>query len=797
VISVLINDVMETLPEPFILILDDLHRITEPSIFVALDYLLEHLPPQMHLVVATRIDPPLALARLRARGEVAELRLAEIRFNDEEAMAFLNDHLGLDLSPVDVEVLQSRTEGWPVGLRLLASSLDSISSPEDRSIFIQHLVQTDSNIFDFLAEEVFIQQEPEIRAFLIQTAILPMLTPAVCQAVTGRADAGSILEELYRRNLFLVQVSPLERRASSELEVPPTNQPRPENTNSNLDKRYRYHDLFAEFLHYKLQQEYPKRVPDLHLRAAEAESNPTRAVAHYLAAARWHEAAGAIEKVGAEMFNRGYLETLSRWINTLPASVRESHPRLLHILSHCALIKGAWDELQSLLERALEGFEESGDQSRKGEVLVNLATHASSQGDLERSDALFNQALDCPIPPHTKVQALLGRALTNGAWGNWKQTERDFNAAMAVIQATGGLNPLHLMTFPFLQPDFAFLPGGLEHLDRITRQARDQVGSEVSPSRLMIEEMTTILHLFRGQLTEAIRIGEIALELRKRLGEHPFLALNAPLCLIIAHAAWGDYAAVEPLFDLLFLGVDQTGQPPPDLPTYLFYAGRVRWLQGRLKEAREIYAQMCALIKEDPLREIPEVRICSAWMKSLLEMAEGNYGEAERTLRQTEVLEQKDRVSTVHGSTRLMLARLYLQQNRQQEALAELTPTLTYHEQLGIPFAILLEGQSIVPLLRLAAEQCIHERYAADLLEMLGADDAPRPVTVPGTGETLTPREVEVLRQIAQGVSNRTIAERLVIAESTVKTHIYHIFAKLDVSTRTEAAARTRELRLL
>jgi ATP/maltotriose-dependent transcriptional regulator MalT len=184
-------------------------------------------------------------------------------------------------------------------------------------------------------------------------------------------------------------------------------------------------------------------------------------------------------------------------------------------------------------------------------------------------------------------------------------------------------------------------------------------------------------------------------------------------------------------------------------------------------------------------------------MESLLEMAEGRYEEAERILRQPEVLEQVDRSSTTHGSTRLMLARLYWQQNRKEKALTELKQVLAYHEQLGLPFTILVEGQSVVPLLRRAVEEGVHVDYSVELLEMLGADDEPRPIPVPHTGETLTPREVEVLKQITQGVSNRIIAERLVIAESTVKTHIYHIFAKLDVSTRTEAAARARALRLL
>ena len=795
--SVLINDVLESLSDPFVLILDDLHQITEPGIYVALDYLLEHLPLQMHLVVATRVDPPLSMARLRAQGKVAELRLTEMRFSDEEISIFLNDRLHLDLSTDEPTHLQSRTEGWAVGLRLFASSLDRIGSVENRKIFIQQLEHSDHNIFEFLAEEVFNRQEAQVRDFLLETAILPELTPSLCKAVTRRANAGTMLEELYRRNLFLVQVAPSQRQENIEARASQTDRSRIETILPKPETQYRFHDLFAEFLQHKLREELPELIPDLHLRAAKAENDPARAVVHFLAAAKWQEAGEIIERIGTEMFTRGYLDTLIGWINKLPASVLESHPRLLHYLSHCAFWKGEWVEVQALLERALQGFEATGDEAGQGEVLVDLATCAVGQGDLERSVVLHSQALEYSISPHIRVQALLGRALAKGALGDKTQTERDFKAAMALFRPTGKLDPLYLVTLPFFHPDFAFLPGGLEHLEHIAHQALAQIGDEVSPSRLMAEEMTTILRLFRGQVAEAIRSGERALVLRKRLGGHPYLSLNAALFLAIAYTVRANYVAVEPLFDVMFLGVDQTEQPTPDLPIYLFYAGRIRWLQGRFQEAGRIYAQMCAVIERNPQEAIPEARICCTWMESLLNVADGHYGEAERTLRQPEVLEQNDHGSIVHGSTRLMLARLYLQQDRLGKALAELAPVLAYHEQLGIPFAIIVEGQSIVPLLHLAIKKGVHERYASYLLELLGVEGEPKPVNVPNTGETLTPREVEILRQIAQGASNHTIAERLVITESTVKTHIYHIFAKMEVSNRTEAAAHSRELGLL
>jgi LuxR family maltose regulon positive regulatory protein len=793
VISVLINDVLETFSDPFVLILDDLHRIVEPAIFVALDYLLEHRPPQLHLAVATRVDPPLALARLRARGEVAELRLAELRFSEEEAGVFLNQRLQLGLSAADLALLHTQTEGWPVGLRLLASSLDQVPSAQDRRLFLSYLANTDRSVFEFLTEEVFDSQEAEIRRFLLETAILRELTPSLCRAVTHRADARIVLEELYHRNLFLIQIAP--SRMPGMLEpggVSHSGQPHLETTVPQHETRYRYHDLFAEFLRHKLGEVWPERVSDLHLLAAQAEGEPARAVDHYLAAARWPEAADLIERIGAEMFTRGHLDTLSRWIGALPASVREGCPRLLHYLSSCAFWRGAWPEVQGLLEHALHGFEAAGDEAAQGEVLLDLAICASGQGDLELSGDLYGRALAKPVTPHTQVQALLGRAL---AIGDWQQTVRDFNAAMALVEQSGELAPLHLVALEFFHPGLAVVPGGLEHLQRVCAKAAAQIGNEVSPSRLMVEEMTTILHLFRGQLAEAIRSGERAMGLRKRLGGHPFLSLNAGLFLAIAHAARGDYAAVEPLFDVVFLGVDQKVQPPPDLPIYLFYAGRVRWLQGRMPEARQIYDQMCALMKS-PQREFPETRICRAWMQSLLEAARGHYREAERALLQPEVLGQPDRGSTIHGSTRLMLARLYWRQDRHSEALAELAPVLAYHQQLGIPFPILVEGQSVVPLLRLAVEQGIHERYAAYLLGLLGADEEPRPVHVPHTGEILTPREVELLRLVAAGHSNRAIAEQMVISVWTVKSHLTRIYRKLDVTSRTQASVYARQLGL-
>ncbi|MFQ5858013.1 MAG: LuxR C-terminal-related transcriptional regulator [Anaerolineae bacterium] len=792
IVGVLINDVLETLPDPFALILDDLHLITESTVFVALDYLLEHLPPQMHLAVGTRQDPLLALARLRARGQLAELRLPDLRFTPEETTAFLNDQLHLGLSPADLTALHDRTEGWPAGLRLLAGSLERIPSPADRTAFIQNLAQTDRHVFSFLAEEVLNHQEPATRTFLLETSILSELTPALCQAVTGRADAGEVLEEVYRRNLFVVAVGPQEEERGKGKKG--TGESLVALFPYQLFPSYRYHALFAEFLRRRLAREMPERMPDLHRRAAEAQrGTPSRAIRHYLAAEMWEEAAQTIEEVGGQLLQQGLVNALTGWIHALPAPAREARPRLAYLLGICAWQKGDLDTAQSLLEEARRGFEAAGDEAAQGEVLAEMASCAFLQADFERGAALSDGALARPLSPHTRLQSLMGRSSLALMRGDWAQAEADFEAARAITQESADPDVLGLLIMR-LNPSYALLPGGVDHMERICHQARAHFGDQVSPMRLIIEELTALIHLWRGRLEEAIRVGESALAIKERLGGSLFMGADAAAILAGAHVARGDYAAAEPFYDLVLQGLKQEALAGITMPAFLFVLGRGYWLQGRLEEARQMYAQMCAA--ENP-RELPMASVFRAQMSGLLAMAEERYDDAERAFRRAVSLQQEERVSVVFGNPRVMLAHLYLGQNRPEEALVELAPALAECERQGTPGFILSYGAAAVPVLRLAVERGVHPTFAAHLLDLLGVSEEPRAVRVPETGEILTPREVEVLRLIATGDSNRQIAEQLVISEHTVKTHVHHILRKLGVATRTEAAARTRTLRLI
>ncbi|MBI4491702.1 MAG: tetratricopeptide repeat protein [Chloroflexi bacterium] len=768
VVGMLVNDLLETLPGPFALLLDDLHLIAEPAVYATLDYLLERLPPQMHLVVATRHDPPLALARLRARAQLAELRLPNLRFTPDEAAAFLNDRLGLGLSIADLASLHSRTEGWPAGLRLLASSLDPIPTPVGRTAFIAHLARTDRHVFDFLAEEVLGRQSGAVRTFLLETSILPELTPALCQAVAGQPDAPAILEDLYHRNLFLVAVD----EASTV---------------------YRYHHLFAEFLRRRLAQELPEQVAELHRRAAEAETVPARSVAHYLAARLWEQAAQTVEQVGEQVVREGLLGTLRGWIEALPEPVREAHPRLSYFLGVCALQRGALDEASSLLERAQRGFEAIGNEDGQGDCLLALVDVAAQQHEYERQAELARQALAHPLPAHGRVALLVACVWQLLHQGDLTGAAADLHRALQLALESGEPGAFHALA-PILRMPLPLLPGGPERLERYCHHVLARFGEGVGPVQAGAHSLLGYIYLLRGRLDEAVREAERARALSQQLGG--FVFLDGEVDAVLAHTAFirGDYAAVERGWEAGLPWFEQISGIRPWAVAVLYMIGRAQWMQGRFEQARQTYARMCGIVNP---HEFPDIRLSRALMRALLEIGDGRYPEAERTLRQAVPIELGMRHCIAFGSARLLLAYLYLRWDRPREALSELGPVLAECERNGTPGLVLQEGAIMVPVLRLAVERSVRPTLAASLLALLDASGAPGPVRVPDTGETLTPREVEVLRLIAAGASNQAIARQLVISERTVKAHVTHLLGKLRASSRTQAVARARDLHLV
>ncbi len=769
VISALINNTLSILPETW-LVMDDLHLITEPTVFSCLDYLLERCPPQFHLIIATRYDPPLALARLRARGLIAELRAPDLRFTMDEAGVFLNQNHRLGLTQRELANLQGRTEGWAVGLRLLAGSLDHLSSADDRSAFIDNFAVTDRYIFDFLAEEVLKQQEPDIRDFLLATSVLQELTPSLCNALSGRNDAQTVLENLYRHNLFLIQVG-------------------------ETGKVYRYHALFAEFLLEQVKSENPERITALHRLAAEAQKTtaPARAVAHYLAAELWDEAAQYIEQASESFLRQGMFKMLYGWIEVLPPTIRDTHPSLLYILGVCALQRGELGEAISFLEGARRGFEASGDRARLGEVLLELVSAASLQQDHDRRAAFTQQALALPLPVHGQVQLWMARVWELLHQGDLKQAEKELGKAFELSLASRDMRAFNAVA-PIFSMHLAFLPSGTVHIESYCRQLISILDDGASPVKGSAHTMLSFILFLKGSIDEADLQAEKAREICRQVGSFAMNESQMHYVTGLIKAVRGDYIGAEHYWELVLPWIEQTPSLRFFQVAYLYVIGHMQWLQHKYEQARSTNTRISMIV--DP-NELPYAAKVRKMMQALVEISDHRTSDAEETLQQAIAIEEQFRPSIGLGSARVMLAYLYWQSHREREAWTNFSRMLNECEKTGMPGLILQECKSAIPLLHLAKRRNAHTEFSQRLLDILDNTGEVKPVPIPDTSETLTPREVEVLKLIIGGASNQTIAQQLVISQHTVKVHISNIFAKLSVSSRTQAASRAQELHLI
>src|SRR3989440_718553 len=412
-LSVWINE-LATLPHEIALVLDDYHLITAQPIHRAVTYLLDHLPPQLHLIIVTRADPPLSLARLRARGHLTEIRAADLRFTAEETAAFLTRALGLELSAQDIATLEARTEGWIAGLQLAALSMQG---RKDIPGFLEAITGSHRYIIDYLVEEVLARQPEPVQTFLLQTAILERLQGSLCEAVMGvmrepggEASGQAMLEQLEQANLFLV---PLD------------------------DERlwYRYHQLFAEALRHRLQRKHPALVPELHKRASawyEQQGLTRDAVHHALAATDFVQAAHLIEQAFNSLLRRGEIATLQRWAAALPDELVRSNIELSVLQGWLLFVSGKNDAAELHLQNIEHTFginpvpDEHSEQQTipsgagsstaiRGRIAALRAAIALTQGDLPRTITLSHLALEY-LPKESMARAYVAWYLGKAHW---------------------------------------------------------------------------------------------------------------------------------------------------------------------------------------------------------------------------------------------------------------------------------------------------------------------------------------------------------------------------------------------
>ena len=789
VVGTLVNE-LDELPGEITIILDDYHVIDSESIHGIVSFLLEHLPGSVHVVISSRVDPPLPLARLRARGQMTELHAADLRFTPEEAATFLQDVMGLDLSADDVSALEEITEGWIAALQLAALSM---RERKDVSSFIRSFSGGHRDVFDFLAEEVLERQTERVQAFLLETSILDSLSGPLCDAVTGRGDGQRTLERLERENLLVV---PLD------------------------DERcwYRYHHLFADFLRGRLERERPEQLAPLHLRASEwYEENAlvAAAVSHALSAGDHERAARLMERGIGQTWYRGEVVTLLGWLRKLPKEAMRRRPLLLVWYAAGLMLVGRLAGVESLLreaEGAVAAGEGQGEEPRSGadgddpqHLLATAAAvrslHARLQGDPQGAVEHARRALALLPEDNLNPRPFAAFCLAEAY-----QAADDLEAANATFAETAELGRAagHDYIALTAMGSLAYLrmaQGQLREAEGTLRQALGfaaERGAELLPAVGRVRIGMGELLYERDELDTSERELTLGTELTERAGELEIL-VRGQVALSRARQARGDTdSALELAHETERLTRD-SGAPQAII-------GAALW-KARLYLMRdELQAAASQLERASGVGDVPRsTRESEHITLARLLIAREDYDEALQLLdRVREVAEAADRKGNIIEILTLQALALRAKDEKTR-ALNIMGQALALGEPEGYVRTYVDEGPAMVELLSevLEAQQKsrltfdVPTHYLRKLMAVLerGATGATLPAA--RLPEPLSERELEVLQLIAAGKTNRQIATELFVSVGTVKTHINNVYRKLDAHSRTQAVARARELNLI
>lgn len=792
----LINDIAAHLVAPFVLVLDDYHVINEErptatvsTVSTALTFLLDHMPPNMHVLLTTRRDPALPLARLRARGQLVELRSADLRFHADEAATFFNQTMALALTTEQIAALEERTEGWVALLQLSALALRGQAAAADLHAadrFIASFAGSHQFVLDYLVEEIVQQQPAAVQAALLRTSILDQVCVPLCDALAPSAAAPG-LDALIRTNLPLV---PLDDRRTW----------------------YRYHHLFGDVLRTYLQRRHPEWVADLHRRASawyDAHDHPYAAIRHALAAEDFAHAATLIEQIWSTI-RRSCFRSPSwlGWVQALPYEMVRARPVLTVGYAWELLNFGEIESAEAVIQDCTHLLNETAPEGAATAPIVTntaelptlpallaviRAAYAQAHGDSANTIRFARRALALVTEDDPLTRGIASSYLGIELWKNG-----DLETAYAiVVDAMSSFrragNVAFVLNDVFFQTEIRLAQGRLRDAAAIYEQALRQA---IAPGRPPAQGAA---NLYAGLAVVRLEQGDMAaaeanLRQSTALGETAglpdwrFRHALAAAQYQMAGGAWDD--ALTSLTDVeqLYSGIPvPLWRPPAVLQARLWIA------QGQLAQARR-WIEAQGLAAEDALhylREAEHITLAHLLLAEL-RLAQNDGAALVELLRR--LLDAAESGGRTAHTIEILILQALAQHARGDTvaALPSLQRALTLAEPERFVERFLAEGAPLQALLQRLDERDAHP-YATDLL----AHFARRTGRSPGLVEKLTAREQEVLRLIATGLSNPEIAAELVIALTTVKTHTKNLYGKLQVSNRVAAVARARELGLL
>jgi LuxR family maltose regulon positive regulatory protein len=755
VLTALIND-LNTQKTPLILVLDDYHHIQSEVIHRQMTFLLEHQPEHLHLLYLGREDPPLPLHRLRARRDMLEIRQDDLRFSTEEAADFFNRLYGIELSEEDIGALTQRTEGWVTGLQLAALSL---RSHPDAHQFIESFTGSNRYVLDYLFEEVFQGQAVEVQSFLKSTSILNRLTPALCDAVTGGSDGRAQLQALERANLFISPLDPSRRW-------------------------YRYQHLFADLLRHLLRLSAEPREAELHKRASRwywENGHPREAVRHALAGEDWGYASRLILDSVDKMFKSGEIATVLNWYAKLPEEVIHADVGLCLNYGWALILSSQIKAAGEILRHAKQLAGE--EQTTLGEIAAAEAFLAQYQGDGKQLIKKSHQALALLPEDDLDQRGIVALSLGIAYWhlGRLDEAQVALEEALPACHESDNLYG-ETSARIFLARTLAVrgqLHQAMVELEEIASLA------EVKPIMPLVYLDLYSLHYEWNNLENASRYLKQFKKRSQLIGNLEF-QLIADLGQARLELAQGDPAAAAQ-------SVERAGQlaQTADIPArtqarYIDLIVQLALASGDLETAQKYSSQLAGNVDYHTF-----YRFLGLTPARLL-LASGHRAEAaERLAAAAQIAKEND---WGYG----LIATLILQAmaaDSGDTALEYLAEALRLAQPQGYIRSFADSGELLVPLLQEAAQHGNYPEYIGRILSATkGAVQ-----TIPDQAaliEPLSRRELEVLRLLVAGLSNREIAARLVLSLGTVKTHIHNIYGKLEVSSRAQAIHRATELDL-